>query len=281
MSLAFPIRGAIWPQDQWGRVLNAAADRYDLRATWSCLSEEVVDLAFDRFGSDLHSVYLSGPAARNRPGGGSFIIVLDADASATPSTDNWTTAAANDVRTRVKVYDGVRISVLRWRDLFCPLGGFSPAKFRLAVNSVCVGGRDLGRLITPQKIDTSIANTFIVSLEERLASAKRKTMVSDSAVRMQALSAEVGHAVVSAGYATVLIDEQTYTEDLDLRRDILTLHYPELKDEVQRAYDMAALPGSDPIAIRRFINSSLLWMRPMIDDWLNQHNPERLELIQQ
>ena len=96
---------------------------------------------------------------------------------------------------------------------------------------------------------------------------------------MRTISAEVGHAVISAGYATVLAAEQLYTEDLDLRRDVFALHYPELTEKIQQAYDMAAIPGNDPVHVRRFINDAEAWLLPIVDSWLNANNPERQELL--
>ena len=66
MQTIYPIRGAFWKQDRMGRILNAAVQRAELDLAWSCLAERACDLAIERFADTIHSVYLCGPAARNR-----------------------------------------------------------------------------------------------------------------------------------------------------------------------------------------------------------------------
>lgn len=277
-SLAYPIRGKFWPQDEFGRVMNAAVKRQDLSPLWSNLSESAVDVALERFGEALHSVYLSGPAARNRPGGGSIMIVLAPNTNP-ENSDNWTLLAAEELRRMHNCKFGINVHVLKWLDVFCPMGQTSPAKFRLSVNSICIGGRSVTRLITQQPIVEGIANPMLVSFESRLQDAKQKTLSSDSRRVIRSVSANVGHAVVSAGYASVMAAEQVYTEDLDIRRDIFTLHHPDHKDDIQRAYDMAALPSYDPVQVRAFINDATEWVLPIVNSWLNTYNPDRMDLL--
>lgn len=280
MQTIYPIRGVFWKQDRMGRVINASVPRAELDLKWSCLAERACDLAHQRFGEGVHSVYLSGPAARNRPGGASFAVVLR-PAADDQGAANWARAAAGELRREAPSNQSVNITVLRWRDVFMQRGRHSPARFRLAVNSICVGGRSLKDLMAPPMITEAVANTYIVALETRLQRAKAKTMTAISRQRVRALSAQIGHDVISAGYATVMAREQLYTEDLDLRRDLLALHQPELKDEIQRAYDMAALPSGDPVPVRGFINAASSWMLPIAASWLNTYNPERAELLAQ
>ncbi len=278
MTLAYPVRGEFWLQDAMGRVQNAAVDRQDLNLKWSHLCEEAVDLAFDRFGVSLHSVYLSGQAARNRPGGGSIIVLLAMNAKP-PSTAHWASAVSEELRRRSGIKTGLNVHVLRWRDAVSPSMRYTPVQFRLAVNAICIGGRDVTTEIGQPRVDEAVANTMLVSFERRMEKAKAKTLASDSRSRIRSISATVGHAVVSAGYATVMASEDLYTEDLDLRRDLFTMHYPERKDDIQRAYDMAALPSFDPVQVRSYINDTRKWVTPIVEDWLNTYNPERAELL--
>ena len=278
MHIVYPMRGAFWEQDRWGRLLNAAVSRSQLNLSWSTLAERACDLAHARFESTLHSVYLSGPAARNRPGGASIVIVLKPAAS-DEDARSWAKLTAIDLQNEAPFRQAVNVTVLRWRDIFMQRGRHSPARFRLAVNSICIGGRNLHSLLPAPSLNEAVSNSLIVSLESRLKKAKSKTMTSIAGSRIRKLSTQVGHDVVSAGYATVMASEQTYTEDLDLRRDIFAMHYPELKDEVQRAYDMAALPTSESVPLRAFINEATEWILPTVTSWLNTYNPERDEML--
>ncbi|ACT58161.1 hypothetical protein [Hirschia baltica] len=278
MSFSYPIRGVFWPQDEFGRVLNIAVKREELSPLWSNLSESAVDYAHERFEQDLHSVYLTGPAARNRPGGGSIFIVLHKNAKSS-NAPSWCVSAAEALRRDHNCKFGLNIHVLKWHQVFSPMGRYSQAKFRLSVNSVCVGGRPVTRLITPQCVNEAVANPMLVTFENRLKQAKQKTLTSDSRRIIRSVSANVGHAIVSAGYASVIAAEQTYTEDLDIRRDIFSLYHPERAEDIQRAYDMSALPSYDPVQVRSFINEASEWVLPLVDEWLNTNNPKRVELL--
>lgn len=75
------LRGEFWPQDHWGRVTNAAIAREQIAQPALEAAEEAADVALERFGDRLHSVYLSGPAARGRPGGAAFFVLLRLGAS--------------------------------------------------------------------------------------------------------------------------------------------------------------------------------------------------------
>ncbi|MBB34548.1 MAG: hypothetical protein CME88_14420 [Hirschia sp.] len=280
MQTIYPIRGAFWKQDRMGRILNAAVQRAELDLAWSCLAERACDLAIERFADTIHSVYLCGPAARNRPGGASFAIVLRPAADEN-GADSWAQAAAAELRREAPHNQSANVTVLGWRDLFMQRGRHSPARFRLSVNSICVGGRNLKPMIPAPKLTEAVANTSIVALETRLLRAKAKTMTANTRRRVRAISAQVGHDVISAGYATIMAGEQLYSEDLDMRRDLFALHYPELKNEIQRAYDMAALPTGDPVPLRTFINDTLKWMTPITSAWLNTYNPQREEVLAQ
>src|ERR1700759_4364453 len=97
MANTVRLRGAFWPQDSWGRVTNAALPRERVSVHVGEAAEEAADLALERFGERLHSVYLSGPAARGRPGGAAFFCLLRMGAPA-PSIDNWERAAAGHLR---------------------------------------------------------------------------------------------------------------------------------------------------------------------------------------
>src|SRR5262245_6500509 len=85
------LRGAFWPQDHWGRVTNAAIRREQVAQPALEIADEAADAALERFGEQLHSVYLSGPAARGRPGGAAVLILLRMGAPHVSSgtADSW------------------------------------------------------------------------------------------------------------------------------------------------------------------------------------------------
>ncbi|MEM8920477.1 MAG: hypothetical protein AAGB25_03855, partial [Pseudomonadota bacterium] len=255
------LRGELWPQDRWGRVLNAGVDSSQLsQAAW-LLGEEAADLASERFEQKLHSVYLSGPAARGRAGGAAAFVLLRLGETGLAS-GAWATAAAAELRRRHPDIGPTSISVFRWRDVFSTDGAFSPARFRLGVNSVCVAGRDVGRLIAPQRLDDAASNPAIIAFQSRMWGAAKKAGAAARPARVRAAAMDAGHAVLAAGFSMVMSAEQAYSEDLDLRRDFFALAHPDHKGAIHQAYNMAVRPVDDPRAVLTFIESICKWMSP-------------------
>lgn len=278
MANTVRMKGAFWPQDRWGRVTNAAlardhAPRYALEA-----SEEAVDLALERFGDTLHSVYLSGPAARARPGGAAFFALLRLGA-AEPLADNWEAASAGLLRRRHPRLGRTVFAVFQWKDVFTTDGAFSPARFRLAVNSLCIAGRDMNRMMAPQRLDAAAMNGDILAFRSRMLNAANRINVAGSPERIRVATMDAGHAVLAAAFALVLEREQVYTEDLDLRRDLFALNFPSREKDVREAYMMALRPTPDGVKALSFIDRTCRWMTPMTDAWLNANNPQRAERL--
>jgi hypothetical protein len=284
MAQAAKLRGEFWPQDHWGRVTNAARPRDALNRPALEASEEAADLALERFGDRLHSVYLSGPAARGRPGGAVIFVLLRlgaaGDVPASRANGSWEYAAASQLRRRHPGLGGrVSLQVFDWKDVFTADGAFSPARFRLAVNSVCVAGRNMNRMLAPQKLDAAAANGDVLAFRSRMLTAAGRIAAAKSGERVRSALLEAGLAVLSAGFALVAEREQVYTEDLDLQRDLFLLNNPSRANDVREAYQMATRATVDPVRALAQIEHACRWMTPMTDAWLNANNPQRAEQL--
>ena len=273
------LRGEFWPQDHWGRVTNAAIAREQVAQPALEAAEEAADVALERFGDRLHSVYLSGPAARGRPGGAAFFVLLRLGASDARSNESWESAVAAQIRRRHPRIGRVAVAVFNWKDVFTTDGAFSPARFRLAVNSVCVAGRNMTRMLAPQRIDTASMNGDILGFRPRMLNAAGRLAAARSPDRVRAAAMDAGHAVLAASFALVMEREQIYTEDLDLRRDLFTLNYPGRTRDLAEAYAMATRPSPDAMKALVFVDSACRWLTPMTDAWLNANNPQRTERL--
>ena len=273
------LRGEFWPQDHWGRVTNAAITREQIAQPALEAAEEAADVALERFGDRLHSVYLSGPAARGRPGGAAFFVLLRLGASDLRSNESWESAVASQLRRRHPRVGRVAVAVFNWKDVFTTDGAFSPARFRLAVNSVCVAGRNMTRMLAPQRIDSAAINGDILGFRPRMLNAAGRLAAARSPDRVRAAAMDSGHAVLAAAFALVMEREQIYTEDLDLRRDLFTLNYPGRTRDLSEAYAMATRPSSDAMKALVFIDNACRWLTPMTDAWLNANNPQRTERL--
>lgn len=275
------LRGSFWPQDHWGRVTNAAIPRDQIAQPSLEAADEVADAALERFGDHLHSVYLSGPAARGRPGGMAVFILLRMGAThnATNHAESWEHLLSAQIRKRHPRVGRVAIAVFSWKDVFTTDAAFSPARFRLAVNSVCIAGRNMTRMLAPQRLDAAVMNGDILNFRPRMLSAAGRLAAAKSPDRVRAAAMDAGQAVLAAAFALVLEREQVYTEDLDLRRDMFTLNYPTRTRDMDLAYAMATRPSPDAMKALVFIDSASRWMTPMTDAWLNANNPQRAERL--
>lgn len=273
------LRGEFWPQDHWGRVTNAAIAREQIAQPALEAAEEAADVALERFGDRLHSVYLSGPAARGRPGGAAFFILLRLGASDARSNESWESAVASQLRRRYPRIGRIAVAVFNWKDVFTTDNAFSPARFRLAVNSVCVAGRNMTRMLAPQRIDTAAMNGDILGFRPRMLNAAGRLAAARSPDRVRAAAMDAGHAVLAASFALVMEREQIYTEDLDLRRDLFTLNYPGRARDLAEAYAMATRPSPDAMKALVFVDGACRWLTPMTDAWLNANNPQRTERL--
>jgi hypothetical protein len=246
-------------------------------------ADEATDLALHRFGERLHSVYLAGQAARGRPGGLSFFILLRLGAPlSTPETranDTWEAVAAARLQRLHPRVGRVSVSVFGWKDVFTTDGAFSPERFRLAVNSLCVAGRNMNRMLPPQRLDAAAMNGDILAFRQRMLDAARRLSSDDGEDNVRSSALEAGHAVLSAAFALIVDREQVYTEDLDLQRDLFILNYPGRAREMKEAYRMTVRPSSDRLKTLMFIDSASRWMSPLTDAWLNANNPQRRERL--
>jgi hypothetical protein len=279
MANTVRLRGQFWPQDHWGRVTNAAIAREHIVQPALEAADEAADAALERFGDHLHSVYLSGPAARGRPGGAAFFILLRLGASHLQNSESWETAVAAQLRRRHPRVGRIAVAVFNWKDVFTTDGAFSPARFRLAVNSVCVAGRNMTRMLAPQRLDTASMNGDILGFRPRMLNAAGRLAAARSPDRVRAAAMDAGHAVLAAAFALVMEREQIYTEDLDLRRDLFTLNYPARQREMAEAHTMATRPSPDAMKALVFIDAACKWLTPLTDAWLNANNPQRAERL--
>lgn len=275
------LRGAFWPQDRWGRVTNAAIPREQIAQPALEAADEAADAALERFGDQLHSVYLSGPAARGRPGGAAVFILLRYGAARAEISDtsSWAHALSAQLRKRHPRVGRLAVAVFNWRDVFDHDAGYSPATFRMAVNSVCIAGRNMNHMAPPQRLDAAVVNADILGFRPRMLNAAGRLAAARTPDRVRAAAMDAGHAVLAAGFGLVLEREQLYTEDLDLRRDLFTLNFPGRTQDMAHAYAMATRPSPDAMKALVFIDSACRWMTPLTDAWLNANNPQRADRL--
>lgn len=264
----------IWPQDPWGRVLNGAKLVEELPVPVLTLAETAADYAHDRFGDDLHSVYLTGPVARNQGREPSFIIVLR-QTSKVLGIDLFCAATGLRLQKNHPEFGTCHFSVCTWEEVFPPDGHFSLARFRLGANSVAVAGRDLKRLISPQRLTSAVANAFIVGLEEKLTKQMQRLKAIATERRVHAASRLFAQTCLDAAFALVLEDEQIYTEDAETMASFAGLKYLDHRVNLAALVRMSrtgTFSGLEALAVAR---EAMNWLPAEAERWLDVNNPER------
>ncbi len=268
--------GELWPMDRYGRAMNAG-DRTALTPLGRRVARAVADCYRDRLGSCLHSVYLTGPYARGRSGPVQAFGVLRMTASA-PSLA-WLDEAATIVRARWPGVGRPDLALYTWRDVFPAGDEFATARFQLGVNSVCLVGRDLARLVAPQRLNVSAANAWIVQVRDRVSEARSQIAFAARGDDVARACADIARFLLGAGFAVVMPHEGVYTEDPDLQRDFIALNYPERAADAALACRYTREPSASAADVRGFLDSFGGWLADASEAWLDRHNPRRLAAL--
>jgi hypothetical protein len=262
--------------DRFGRAMNAG-DRAAMTPFGRRIARAIADSYRERLGSSLHSVYLTGPAARGRPGPISAFGVLRMTAATMSAA--WLAETADAIAARWPGVGRPALKLYAWREVFPAGDAFSSPRFQLGVNSVCLVGRDLARLVAPQRLNISAANAWIVQVRERVegALARLDGVVREDDVAYEA--AEMSRFLLSAGFALVMPHEGVYTEDPDLERDFIALNHPERAEEAELAHHFLYEPSLSGRELSHFLESFGGWLAGECEAWLDKHNPQRLTAL--
>ena len=266
-------RGELWPADQTGRVMNAGC-RKAMTPLARRVARAIAESYRTHMGGALHSVYLTGPAARGRPGPIEAFGVLRK--TATPLSTDWledTTAAIN---ARWPAAGVPELTQLNWEELFPADGSFSEPAFRIGVTSVCLAGKDLSGAVQPQRLSVSAANAWIIRTRDHLEQLADEVTQARDEHEVRHAARRAGRYLLSAGFALVLVNEAVYTEDPDLQRDFIVLNEPERAPEADTAFDLIVEPTSSAVELMALLHTFGGWIAAKSEAWLDQHNPQRL-----
>jgi hypothetical protein len=269
-------RGELWPMDRFGRAMNAG-DRTALTPLGRRVARSIADGYRDRLGSSLHSVYLSGAFSRGRVGPVRAFGVLRMTAS--PMAVAWLEEVSGTVRARWPGVGRPELTLHAWRDVFPAGDAFSPTRFQLGVNSVCLVGRDLARLVAPQRLNIPAANAWIVAVRERVEGALARVDLASREDEVARVCAETSRFLLAAGFALVMPHEGVYTEDPDLQRDFIALNHPERRQDADLAHRYAIEPTSSAAEVIDMLESFGRWLTITSDAWLDRNNPQRLAAL--
>lgn len=264
----------IWPQDPWGRVLNGALDLHTLPPEDLDAAQTAADIALERFGDDLHSVYLSGGMARGVNRDAVFIIILRHLRRAV-GLDLFCAAAALRVQKLHGELDSCAVEVFGWDEIFPANGCYSHPRFRLGVNSVAIAGRDLKRLIAPQKLTAAAANAFIVGMNAKLRSLQHRLKAVSTETRVRATSRQFAQTALAGAFACVMENEQVYSEDFATMAKYVGLVLPDVENSLQLLVRLSGTGTTSSLEALAIADDVMSWLPDFAETWLDLNNPER------
>lgn len=268
--------GEIWPMDRYGRAKNAAG-RAQLRPVVRRAAGAVAQSYYEHLGEDLHSVYLTGPAARGRPGPLAAFGVMRLPAPA-PETA-WLAGVSGAVAARWPRAGAPELTIEPWTSVFPADDRFSLVRFRLGVNALCIFGRDLSHGVAPQRPSVAAANAWIAAAGANLTEISDAVSLTAAEDDLRRLAQRLGRLLLETGFALVMTHEGVYTEDLDLQRDLFALNYPSRAEDAAFAHEFAANPPASAPAILELLDGFGRWLTAEADMWLDEHNPARMSAL--
>lgn len=264
----------IWPQDPWGRVLNGAVSAEQLPVNVVDMAETAADIAYQRFEHDLHSIYLSGEIARNQGREPEFIVILR-QKTKTIGLDLFAAAAGLRLQRFHSEFGTCKFSVYSWEDLFPEDGRFSWPRFRLAVNSISIAGRDLKGLIAPQRLSVAASNSGIVGLSDKLNGFMRRLKAVASESRVHSTSRQFAKTCLGAAFSLVMADEQVYSEDPETMASFAGLTFVEHRQSLAALARLSRTGTLSSLEAQAVCADAMTWLPQVAETWLDQYNPER------
>lgn len=268
----------IWPTDPWGRIVNGSVAANELPIDVLTMCEGAADIAHQRFDRDLHSVYLTGEVARNLGHEPEIIVVLR-QTTKPVGLDLFAAAAGLRLQKQFPQFGACKFHVYCWEEIFPADGRFSWPRFRIGVNSVSIAGRDLKRLIAPQKLTIAAANTHICGVREYLNKLIHRLRAISTESRVHATSRQFARTALDAAFAIVMTDEQVYTQDPETMASFAGLTFTENRAclaALVRLSRTGTLSGLEALAIA---NDTMRWLPDASDQWLDKYNPMRDEAL--
>lgn len=271
------VKGELWPLDRFGRAQNAA-DKTRLTPLVRRVSRAIAEAYRARLGPSLHSVYLLGPSARGRSGAIEALGLLRMTADEHGSAA-WLEETSGAIRARWPAAGRPELTLAAWRDVFPEDDIFSLLRFRLGVNSLCLAGRDVGRLVRPQRLSVAASNAWIVGARERVAAAAGRIELAAREDDVRRESRSLGRDLLATAFALVMAHEGVYTEDPDLQRDFVALNFPEREADADLAFKLAQTPSEIASEVMTLLEGFGRWLVVACDAWLDKNNPHRLATL--
>ena len=271
-------QGRFWRTDAHGYLINDA-DRDLIDPAFAAAAADAVRVCAARIGPDLHSIYLTGSAARGLAVPGlsdlNLCLVTAPGVDSDLVLQDWIPAAEEDLLARHPALYDAQIDLWPYEYVFGEPEYFSIGAFILRTQSVALWGADLTPELPDYAVSAAVANDDIVQIGDDIAEAVKAIAADPSPPSVRYWLREASRHLLWTGFGLVMESEGRYTRDLDLCCACFAQHYPGHAAEMRRALDYARTPLDEAAAARAYLDFFGSWMVAAADRWLDTHNPAR------
>lgn len=274
--------GRYWPIDENGFLLSDA-DRKYLTGPFDRAVKAAVQVFADQIGPDIDSIYVTGSIARGRAIEGrsdlDLVVVLAEETDPELVKQDWINPAINELVDAHPLITGVELELWPYGYVFRDPEEFSSGAFIITTQSICVWGADL----TPQLprynmrhgiTRKAIANDDIIQFEFEYQDAVEALQQNPGPTEIHYWATRLSKKLLRTGFSLVMLQEGSFTRDLDLCAEAFSRHYPHQAAAAKHALEYIDNPPDDPARFLTFLQQYGSWMVDQCDKWLDEHNPD-------
>ncbi|MGP4077092.1 nucleotidyltransferase domain-containing protein [Halobacillus sp. K22] len=240
--------------------------------------EEIVESLQSSFSKDIHSIYLRGSLPRGLAMEGISdidLLVITQDAEDKEVHDQMK-QIARETEVRYSFINGAEMGVIPLQEVY-PIRRFSILPFMIKTYSVCLYGENIQPMLPEFKPDEKLANEHVFPLKSQIAQAQEDLTGNDDQEDIKDCCVWIMKIIIRCGFAFVMTKERTYTRDLYPAYHLFAKYYPSQEPWMRQALEYAIAPSTDTEKLQSFLNNFGSWMLHEAEEWLNYHNPTRLE----
>ena len=251
--------------------LKKRADASNIRGRWLDAVVAVREAYLSRWGDPLHSVYVRGSVAN----GGAVEGVSDLDSFAVfreggfdgPGVETWEREAAKDLEKRFPFIAGFEL-------VDAPIERATvrenPDAFIIKMEAACVYGEDLAQRLEGYRPGREMAFQTHY-FRDHLEMFRREYPEESERERPDTL-AWILRRFLRLGMELVMEEEQRFTRDLYLCYESFAKYYPEKRDDMFHALELAVNPAATREA-EDFTRRFGAWLAREADDRLGRWTP--------
>lgn len=262
MTSSIPIRriGSYLELDEHG-YLQSRADAANVKGEWLRAVRMLVNAYLERWGENIHSIYVRGSLVKGLAVEGvsdidSFAVLMPGKVQ-TESYDEfgvWAEEIKQNIQKALPFVAGVEFGLetfgrVRERD--------NPYTFIIQTEAACMYGESLVESIDPYRLSPEVAfqTRYFEQHLEQFSAEYPDEPEADKPEYLVWLM----RRFLRLGMELVMVDERRYTRDLYLCHESFAKHYPGQAAEMFRALELAVNPKTGA-AIESFVQEFGIWL---------------------